>query len=121
MNVRKLQERSAWDSALKKSTGVHDASECIHINLTRPSSEPDKAERIFDEPFNPTFTHAIFEEEEKIVGYKEPRIELDFRANDLRPTIDIQFEKKIDLSSIIKDAKSTDIETIFQQYLPTCM
>ncbi|ORY15185.1 acyl-CoA N-acyltransferase [Clohesyomyces aquaticus] len=76
------------------------SNECFHINLVRPASAKAKPERILDEPFHPRFTYEMFGNDEKIIGYKDPRIYLDFRANDLKATIDIQYKQKMDLAGI---------------------
>ncbi|KAF2015454.1 histone acetyltransferase type B [Aaosphaeria arxii CBS 175.79] len=96
---------------------IHEANECVHINLRRPS---EKAERVFDESFNPEFTYPILGEEQKIIGYKAPRIALEFRANDMKPTLDVQFKQKIDLSTMLPDgAEQVDIEAAFDSFIPT--
>jgi histone acetyltransferase 1 len=58
--------------------------------------------------------------EESIIGYKDPSISLDFRANDLKPSIDISFKQKVDLASILPDKKQLDPEAVFREYLPSC-
>lgn len=97
---------------------IHQANDCIHINLLRPASTPDKAERILDEPFNPTWSYPIVGDEQLIVGYKNPKINLDFRANDLRPSLAVKYDQKTDLSSLLGEQKQVDIDTVFQDFMP---
>ena len=100
---------------------VEDSNECFHINLTRPAAS-GKPTRIFDESFNPTFTYALFGEDQKLLGYKEPKILLDFRANDALPTLDISYKEKHDGSRLPADVKQSleefDIEEPFHDILP---
>jgi histone acetyltransferase 1 len=95
-----------------------NANEAIHINFTRPSSAPDKAISTLEEPFNPTFTYPIFGEEETIIGYKDPRIDLSFRANDLRPSLRIEFKGEIALENLLPEDKIKKIDQVFEGILP---
>jgi histone acetyltransferase 1 len=109
-------------SQLIESLGVHDGAECTDINLTRPSRTPGEATRVFEEPFHPGAPYALFGNDGEIVGYKDPKITLDFRANDLRPRIDMQLKQKIDISTLLADAdmEQIDIEKAFREHLPHC-
>jgi histone acetyltransferase 1 len=101
--------------------GVHNGAECTHINLVRPS-RTGKAPRVFDDPFYPGAPYALFGNDGEIVGYKDPKITLDFRANDLRPRINLQLKQKIDISTLLADAdmEQVDIEQTFREHLPEC-
>lgn len=76
--------------------------ETVHINLTRPvaGSDAKSPPRVFDESFGPGgYTSALFpdtvvDDDELVVGYKAPRVELDFRANDLQPTLNVSYKAK---------------------------
>ena len=55
------------------------------------------------------------------MGYKDPSIELSFRANDLKPALKVQFEEKIDLSTILGDEDpQVDLENVWKDFLPEC-
>ncbi|KAH7117818.1 acyl-CoA N-acyltransferase [Dendryphion nanum] len=96
---------------------IHEANDCVHINLTRPS---DKAEPVFEDSFGPEFTYPILGDEQKIIGYRNPRISLHFRANDLKPNLDITFKEKIDLSTLLPDgAEQVDIEAAWESLIPS--
>ncbi|KAF2270294.1 histone acetyltransferase type B [Lojkania enalia] len=97
---------------------ITDSNECFFINLTRPGSSPNKPERVFDESFNPNFTYELFGDEQKLIGYKEPRITLEFRANDLAPALDVKFKQKLDLAGLLPDNKQLDIKEPFKDILP---
>ena len=110
---------SAFGTELTVDLDVSSANESIHINFTRPSGTHGKP--ILDEPFHPTFTYPIFGDEESIVGYKKPRIDLSFRANDLKPSLRIQFQEEIKLDGLLPKDKQQNLDTIFQGILPPCM
>lgn len=97
------------------------ANESIHINFTRPSSTPDTAQPILEEPFNPTFTYPIFGDEETIIGYKEPRIDLSFRANDLNPSLRIEHQGELPLEGLLPEDKIKKIDQVFNGILPAGM
>ncbi|PVI06335.1 acyl-CoA N-acyltransferase [Periconia macrospinosa] len=98
---------------------ITSSNECFEINLIRPTSDPADCDPIFSESFQPTFTYPIINEKEILVGYKDPRIELNFRANDLKPSLKVQFEEKIDLSTILgDDDPQVDLENVWKDFLP---
>ncbi|KAF2477405.1 histone acetyltransferase type B [Lindgomyces ingoldianus] len=96
-----------------------NSNECFHINLVRPAGAKDKQKRILEEPFHPSFTYEIFGNEEKIIGYKDPKIYLDFRANDLKPTIDLQFKHKMCMDEFFpKDnTQELDMEKALRKFV----
>jgi histone acetyltransferase 1 len=100
---------------------ITSSTDCFEVNLTRPTKDAGEPERIFAESFSPTFTYPIFGEKEVLVGYKDPSIDLTFRANDLKPTLKVQFEAKIDLSSVLQeDDEQVDLQKIWEEHLPAC-
>jgi histone acetyltransferase 1 len=87
------------------------------VNLYRPSSDPEPP-RVFDDSFNPSFTYTVIDEQESITGYKNPQIELDFRANDLKPKLKIQFDERLELKDI-PDITQVDLSPeLFRKHLP---
>ncbi|KAI4713267.1 hypothetical protein J4E89_002246 [Alternaria sp. Ai002NY15] len=97
---------------------VTNSNECFHINLYR-TSNADGPERIYDESFHPSYTYTVIEENETIAGYKNPSIELDFRANDLKPNLKISFDQELDLKKISPDLNQIDLSPeLFREYLP---
>lgn len=101
------------------SVGITSSNEAVEINLTRPLKDAAEPERIFSESFNPTFTYPIFGDAESIVGYKDPSIELLFRANDLKPAVQIQFEAKLELKGVLPEEQQVDWEANLKECLPT--
>lgn len=98
---------------------ITSSSECFYLNLYRKISGKGDLERVFDESFNPRFTYSVIDEQETIAGYKDPRIELDFRASDLKPKLKIQYEEKIDLKKISPDLNQVDLSPeLFRTHLP---
>jgi histone acetyltransferase 1 len=54
-----------------------------------------------------------------IAGYKNPSIELDFRANDLKPKLKISFDQELDLQKISLDLNQIDLSPeLFREHLP---
>lgn len=62
----------------------------MSISLVSPSSSGLK----LVSSFHPSFTYPIFGEEEKIFGYKDLKIGLRFRANDMRPHLQTSYGSK---------------------------
>lgn len=67
--------------------------------------------------FHPKFTYSIFGDDETIFGYKGLKINLRYRANDMRPHLDIKYDKKF---KALGGTEPTDIKAILQEkeYLP---
>lgn len=95
---------------LNTTAGLSNANEVFNINLTRDGKD------VFPDPFNPTFTYPIFGEEETIVGYENPRIDLSFREYDLKPSLKFTYDKK--MPPIGGSAKATEVEELLQEFLP---
>ena len=95
-----------------------NSNECFFINLYRTVGGANEPERILDS-FNPSFTYTVIDEQETIAGYKNPRIDLDFRANDLKPKLKIQFDQELDLKKISPDLTQVDLSPeLFRKHLP---
>lgn len=65
--------------------------------------------------FNPTFTYAIFGDEESIFGYKGLKINLLYNASDMRPCLTVAYSKKF---KAVGDVEPTDIRAAFEDCLP---
>jgi histone acetyltransferase 1 len=65
--------------------------------------------------FNPDFTYPIFGEAEQIFGYKGLEIDLRFAAHDLRPNVQISYEKRF---KAVGDTSALDLNKTLKQYLP---
>lgn len=66
------------------------SNDAITISLVAPS--PDGLKSIAK--FNPEFTYTIFGEEEQVFGYSDLKIDLRYRANDMRPHVQTSYKEK---------------------------
>jgi len=57
----------------------------------------------------------MFGEEEMIVGYENPQIDLDLRAHDMRPTLRIKHDAKWDMPG---ETKAMDIPEMLKEWIP---
>ncbi|CBX97402.1 hypothetical protein IAQ61_007179 [Plenodomus lingam] len=97
---------------------VTNSNECFFLNLYRSVDGDGEPKRVLDS-FNPTCTYTVIDEQETIAGYKNPRIELDFRANDLKPKLKIQFDAQLDLKKISPELTQVDLSPdLFREHLP---
>lgn len=62
------------------------------LNISLVSPTPSGLQLI--STFNPSFTYPIFGEDEKIFGYKNLKIDLRYRANDMRPHVQTSYSSK---------------------------
>lgn len=70
--------------------GLCDANDALQMSLIAPS--PGELKTVGT--FFPKFTYPIFGDEEKIFGYKDLKISLRFRSNDMRPHVKVSSSKK---------------------------
>ncbi|KAH6610703.1 histone acetyltransferase type b catalytic subunit [Trichoderma cornu-damae] len=75
---------------LKFRIGLQNANEALDISLVSPSKSGLKTVATF----HPKFTYPIFGDEETIFGYKDLKIHLRYRANDMRPHLRVAYSKK---------------------------
>ncbi|KAH7023659.1 acyl-CoA N-acyltransferase [Ilyonectria destructans] len=85
-----------------------NANDAINISLVAPS----KSGLQNVATFNPKFTYSIFGEEEQIFGYKDLKISLRYRANDMRPHLKTSYSKKF---KPVGDTEPTDIVGILEE------
>ncbi|TID15179.1 histone acetyltransferase type B [Venturia nashicola] len=87
------------------------APDVIQVSLTGQDGKETM------EAFPPTYTYAMFGEEEIIPGYKDLKIKLSFRANDLEPTVSIRYDQKV--KPVNEEMKELmDIEGCLSSFLP---
>lgn len=65
--------------------------------------------------FHPQFTYPIFGDEERIFGYQGLKLNLRFAAHDLRPNLEVLYDKKF---KAVGDTKATDIEETLKEWTP---
>ncbi|KAF4587821.1 Histone acetyltransferase type B, catalytic subunit [Ophiocordyceps camponoti-floridani] len=68
-----------------------DSNKAVSISLVSPTANGFLPVA----KFHPKFTYPFFGEDEKIFGYKGLNISLRFRANDMRPHLQVSYEKKV--------------------------
>ncbi|KAK7519230.1 acyl-CoA N-acyltransferase [Phyllosticta citriasiana] len=87
---------------------VANSNEALQINLVR------RGKPVFEEPFNPAFTYPIFGEDETIFGYSDLELNLNFAAHDLKPSLQIKYDKKW---VPMGETKAMDLEAILKEFL----
>jgi hypothetical protein len=87
--------------------GITSSNDALSINLVAPSTSGLK----LCGTFHPKFTYSIFGDDERIVGYKDPRVNLRFRANDMRPHLNVSYGKKM---KAIGESEPTDIKGLLE-------
>ncbi|KAK6358391.1 histone acetyltransferase 1 [Orbilia blumenaviensis] len=101
---------------------VPDAASVIDVSLVPPPSFPSSKTT---ETFHPTYTHQFFINE-TIYGYKKLHIDLQFRQDDLSPSLQVTYEDKLAVPSGSSGAAAgdndeatiDDVEDVFKDYLP---
>ena len=98
---------------LNHEIGLQDANDALSISLVSPSNSGLKT----ISTFHPKFTYPIFGDDEKIFGYKDLKLHLRYRANDMRPHLRVSHTKKF---KAVGDAEPLDIVGLLEegQHLP---
>lgn len=89
-----------------------NANEAVHVAIVQPGPENEPITR---HDFHPKFTYPIVGEAEQIFGYKGLDIEIKFAAHDLRPHINISYQKKF---STVGSTSALDLNATFSNFLP---
>ncbi|KAL6308026.1 histone acetyltransferase type B catalytic subunit [Sparassis latifolia] len=85
-----------------------DANEAFRLSLVR--AQDDRASltaREAYEGFHPTFTYPLFGEEEKLYGYRDPKIDLKFASGSLEQYFHLSYTAKLPSSSAVDDIEGT--------------
>jgi len=93
------------------------ATSAVTLNLVKPfqASKDKQPPRIHPEGFHPEYVYPIYGDEEQIFGYKNLNINIDFRANDLRPSFKITYDEKW---KPIGETQAMDVEGPLREFLP---
>jgi histone acetyltransferase 1 len=83
----------------------------VHISLVSNAEGGPKTLHTF----NPKFTYPIFGDEERIFGYQGLNINLRYNASDMRPGLQITYNKKF---KTVGETSPTDLKAVLEQYLP---
>lgn len=91
-------------------TGSANSNDAIQISLVNPA--PDGVKQLH--AFHPKMTYSIFDEE-SIFGYQGLKINLRYNASDMRPGLQITYNKRF---KAVGETAPTDIKAILEEYLP---
>jgi histone acetyltransferase 1 len=93
------------------STGSTKANEALSVSLVTPAADSTRA----ISTFHPKFTYSIFGDEESIFGYQGLKIHLRYNACDMRPGLQISYNKKF---KAVGETSATDIKEVLEDFLP---
>ncbi|PHH61111.1 hypothetical protein CDD81_773 [Ophiocordyceps australis] len=97
------------DPAFDATEWLQDANEALSISLVSPS--PSGLKTVGN--FHPKFTYTIFGDDENVFGYKKLKMNLRFRANDMRPHLSTSYGEKLGLGH--GPDEPTDIVAAFNE------
>lgn len=73
---------------------------------------------VLDQPFQPEYTYFIFEETGDVIfGYDEPKVDISFRATDMKPHVKISSKQKINIDLPGLD-KFVELDKVLAPYFP---
>ncbi|KAI9846439.1 MAG: histone acetyltransferase 1 [Sclerophora amabilis] len=89
-----------------------DANKAVTIELVqRGPQSPKRLSR-----FHPQFTYPIFGESQTIFGYQGLRINIRFASHDVRPNLEVSWEKQYET---VGDTAAVDVKQVLEDWLPT--
>ncbi|TRX92418.1 hypothetical protein FHL15_006585 [Xylaria flabelliformis] len=88
-----------------------NANEALTISLVRPSESV--IEKITS--FGPKFTYPIFGEDERIFGYKNLKVNLQYDARNLRPHLSVSSSKKF---NAVGEVEAVNVRDVMKEFLP---
>ena len=91
--------------------GSSNANEALRISFVQAGEGSPKPLSTF----HPQWTYPIFGEEERIFGYQGLNLNLRFAAHDLRPNLEISYDKRF---KTVGETKATDLQETLQGWLP---
>lgn len=92
-------------------SGSTDTNKAFVVSLVRPS--PTGLVTIGS--FKPKFTSPIFGIKETIYGYRHAKLVLQYNASDMRPNLQISYEKKL---KTVGEVEITDVKEHMKNFLP---
>jgi len=109
----RLDSRAPWKThpLTTDVAGSCSANEALHIRLKQPDNTRKK-----DVSFHPAFTYPIFGDEETIFGYQGLKVQLDFSADTLQPSLDVTWKEKF---TPVEETKADEIEDQLAPFLPS--
>ena len=92
-------------------SGSAKANDALSVSLVSAASGSSKS----ISTFHPKFTYPIFGDEETIFGYQGLKIHLRYHACDMRPGLQISYNKKY---KPVGETTATDIKAVLEDFLP---
>jgi histone acetyltransferase 1 len=92
-------------------SGSAKANDALSISLVVADSGGSKTVSTF----HPKFTYPIFGDDESIFGYQGLKIQLRYHACDMRPGLQINYDKKF---KPVGETSATDIKAVLEEFLP---
>lgn len=93
------------------STGSADSNRALNISLVTTGAQGLETLHAF----NPEMTYSIFGETETIFGYQGLKINLRYHASDMRPNLQITYNRKF---KPVGETSPTDLKAILEPVLP---
>lgn len=87
--------------------GATNANDAIHISLVNSEKTIST--------FHPKFTYPIFGDEESIFGYQGLKINLKYHASDMRPVLQVTYNKKF---KPVDGIEPEDLKEKLAEFLP---
>ncbi|RDL37380.1 Acyl-CoA N-acyltransferases (Nat) [Venustampulla echinocandica] len=84
-----------------------DSNEAVHVSLVTPGQTLHT--------FHPKFTYPIFGDEERIFGYQGLKINIKYHVCDMRPVVQITYNRKF---KPVGETEPTDLKAILEDFLP---
>lgn len=89
------------------SSGSTSSNDAVHISLVTPNG--------LRHTFHPKFTYPVFGDEETIFGYQGLKINLKYHVSDMRPVVQVTYNKKF---KAVGETEPTDVKAILEGVLP---
>ena len=89
-----------------------NANEAIHVSIVQPGPTNNLITR---HNFHPQFTYPIVGTAEQIFGYKGLDVEIQFATHNLRPCVNISYDKKF---STVGTTSALDLNSKLREFLP---
>ncbi|KAI9671056.1 MAG: histone acetyltransferase 1 [Alyxoria varia] len=108
--VRNQYLNAAWQTTASREKGSSNSNLSVQVRLKHPS---DAAKSV---SFHPKFTYPIFGDEETIFGYKDLKIDIQFKADTLKPNLDVSWGAQFEP---VGDTKADAVKEKLEPFLPT--
>lgn len=93
------------------SSGSTDSNQAVTISLVTPRLGVLQTLH----SFHPKFTYAIFGDEERIFGYQDLKIHLRYNCCDMRPSVQILYNRKF---KTVGETSAMDLKAVLEKFVP---